>query len=55
MKLAFDSYLSFIGIVAVTNTIISVAQCHGFDSLKGASSFTHNFFCTISENINRIN
>ena len=51
MKVDFYFYLCFT--VTATSTVTpSVAQCHLFDPLEGASSFTHHFFYTISENFN---
>ena len=53
MKVDFYFYLCFAVIVTVKNKVApSVAQGHLFDSLEGASSFTHHFFYTISENFN---
>ena len=45
MKVDFYFYLCFT--VTATSTVTpSVAQCHLFDPLEGASSFTHHFFYT---------
>ena len=51
MKVDFYFYLCFTAIVTSTVTP-RVAQGHLLDSLEGASSFTHRFFYTISENFN---